>query len=147
MAVSQGATLVAFGRDMKPELLHSGKLISISHHTRRSAPLFGAAASMKPVPRPLNRTLRSLGGTTRFYFIRRDATVAVSVEPQDECARLIDELLARDLAVLILVKITEIRVCQRQVGLANRFELGRVKLSVVVAIRRGKYPVGIFLPF
>ena len=35
MPLSQGASLVSFGRDMKPELLGSGKLISISRHTRR----------------------------------------------------------------------------------------------------------------
>src|ERR1700694_625591 len=94
--------------------------------------------SMKPVSRSFNRTLRTLRGGACFYFIRSDTAVAVPVEPQDERARLFDELLARDLAILIFVKIAEICVGQCGVGFADRFELGLVKISVMVAICRRK---------
>src|ERR1700732_1842833 len=101
---------------------------------------------MKPVPRPFRWALRTLRGDRRPDFIRSDATVAVPVEPQDECARLLDELLACDLAILIFVKIAEICVSQCGVGFLNDCELGRVKLSVAVSIRRRKYPVSKALP-
>src|SRR5260370_4514750 len=103
--------------------------------------------SMKPVPWPFNRALRTFRRGPRFDFVRSDAAVAVPVEPQDERARLLDELLARDLAILVFVKITEVRIRHCGVGFADSFEFGLVQISVVVAIRRRKDPVGILLPF
>src|ERR1700694_1272893 len=102
---------------------------------------------MKPVPRPFSRALRPPRGGRRFHFIRSDAAVAVPVEPQDERTRLIDELLARDLAILVFVEITEICVYQCGVGFLDRCELGGVEMPVAVAISRRKYPVSILLPF
>src|ERR1700738_4621293 len=106
-----------------------------------------ARASMEPVPRPLGRALRSLRSVRRLDFIAGDATVAVAVEPQDEGARLLDKLLACDLAVLVLVEIAEIRFGQRGFGLLDVRELGRVELAVTVAISRGEEAVGKALPF
>src|ERR1700737_3467207 len=94
--------------------------------------------SMEPVPRPFSRALRTFRGVARLYFIRRDAAVAIPVEPQDERAWLLDELLASDLAILVFVKITEIGVGQCGVGLAYRCELRRVEMPVAVAIGHGK---------
>src|SRR5258708_32764708 len=102
---------------------------------------------MKPVPRTFGRTLRTLRGHPCFNFIRSDAAVAVPVGPQDERARLFDELLARDLAGLAFVKITEVCVGQCSVGFLNRCELRRVEMSVAVAIRRRKDSVHETLPF
>src|SRR3979409_197466 len=102
---------------------------------------------MKPVPRPFSRSLRTLRAGRRSDFIRSDAAVAVPVEPQDERARLIDELFARDLAILVFVEITEICVCQSGIGFLDHRELGKVEMPVAVAISRGKYPVSKALPF
>src|ERR1700731_50993 len=98
---------------------------------------------MEPVPRSFDRTFLfwSIAGP---YLIRSNPAVAVPVEPQDEHARLLDEFLARNLAILVFVKITKIRVRQGRVGLADRFKLGLVQISVVIAIRRRKQAVGIF---
>src|SRR6202043_1403057 len=103
--------------------------------------------SVKPVPWPFNRTLRTLRGHRRSDLIRGDAAVAVFVEPQDERARLFDEFLARDLAILVFVKITEICISQGRIGLADKFELGGVEMPVAVAVGRGKQPVDKALPF
>src|ERR1700730_12175216 len=102
---------------------------------------------MEPVPRPFSRTLRTFRSAARFYFIRSDAAVAVPVEPQDERAWLLDKLLARDLAILVFVKITEIGVGQCGVRLAYRCELRRIEMPVAVAIRQRKYAVKKALPF
>ena len=100
----------------------------------RSSVGCGCSNSMKPVPWSLSRSLRAFRSVSRPYLVPCDATVAVAVEAQDEGARLVDELLARDFAVLVLVKISEIRVCQGGVGLLNGREFGSVELAVVVAI-------------
>ncbi len=105
------------------------------------------ATSVKSIPRPFRRALRTLRLNACFDFIRGDAAVAVPVEPEDERARLFDELLALDLAVLIFVKITEVCVGQCSVGFLNRCELRRVEMSVAVAIRRRKDSVHETLPF
>src|ERR1700738_2148296 len=105
------------------------------------------ATSMKPGARPVRRPLRTLRCGRRFYLIGRDAAVAVSVEPQDESARLFHELLAGDLAVLVFVKIAEVGVRQRGVGLLRRRELGRAEISVTVAIGRREDSVHEAFPF
>src|ERR1700730_15727401 len=102
---------------------------------------------MEPVPRPFRRPLRTFRGVGCSYFIASDAAVAVPVESQDERIRLFDELLARDIAVLVFVKIAEICLGQGDVGLLDVRELGRVELAVVVSIGRRKDPVGKALPF
>jgi len=102
---------------------------------------------VEPVAPSLSRSLWTFGGIRRSDFIRGDAAIAISVEPQDERARLLDELLARDLAVLVFVKIAEIRLRQGGIGLADRFKLGLVQISVVIAIGRRKQTTSILLPF
>src|ERR1700730_9486679 len=102
---------------------------------------------MEPVPRPLRRALRALWGVRLSYFMGCDTTVAIPVEPQDEGVRLLDELLARDLSILVFVEIAEIRLGQRSVGFLHGGELGRIELAVMVAIGGCKYPVGKTLPF
>src|SRR3984957_12861565 len=101
---------------------------------------------MEPVPGRLFRA--GLGGSRpRSYLILGDAAVAVLVEPQDELARFADELLARDLAILIFVKIAEVRVDQCGVRLFDGCKLGGVEASIVVTIGEGEYPVEMLLPF
>src|SRR6266850_4457212 len=102
---------------------------------------------MKPVPRSFRRSLGTLRSDPRPYFIRGNAAVAVPVEPQDERARFLDELLACDLAILVFVKITEICVSQGGVGFLHRYEFGRVEMPIAVAISRRKYPVSKAPPF
>src|ERR1700694_2445824 len=105
------------------------------------------ATSVKSIPRPFRRALRTLRRNACFDFIRGDAAVAVLVEPQDERARLFDEFLACDLAILVFVKITEICISQGRIGLADKFELGGVEMPVAVAVGRGKQPVDKAFPF
>jgi hypothetical protein len=103
---------------------------------------------VKPVPRPFLRSPRiGLRRRGRFYFIWRDAAVAVSVETHDEHARFFDELVARDLAVLIFVEIAEFRFGQGRVGFLDGIELGWTQTAVVVAIARLEQPVHEALPF
>src|ERR1700720_3969973 len=90
--------------------------------------------SVKPVARPFLRSARRLRRGCGFQFFRRHAAVAVLVEAQDEHARLFDELLARDLAVLVFVEITELGLGQGGISLLDRCKLGRVELAIVVAI-------------
>jgi hypothetical protein len=90
--------------------------------------------SMKPVPRPLSRSFRTFGGIRGSDLVRGDATVTVRIEPKDERVGLVDELPARDLAILILVEIAEIRVSQHRVGPLDRRKLGGIEMPVAVAV-------------
>jgi hypothetical protein len=55
-------------------------------------------------------TRRLLIGARAFHFVRRDAAVAVLVEPQNKLTRLVDKLAAADLAILVFIKVAEVRV-------------------------------------
>ena len=103
--------------------------------------------SVKPVPRSFRRALRTFRRTCRSQLIAGDAAVAVPVESQDERARLVDKLFADNLAILVLVKIAEVCVCQCCIGLLDGGKLGRVELSIAVAVRRRKKPISKTLPF
>src|ERR1700722_10330557 len=107
-----------------------------------------ALVSVKPDPRPFLRRPRiGLRRRGSLYFFRRHAAVAVPVEPHDERARFIDELVARDLAVLVFIEIAEFRFGQYRIGLLDGFELGGAQTAVVVAIARLEQPVHKALPF
>jgi hypothetical protein len=49
-------------------------------------------------------------GTCALHFLGRDAAVAVLVVLQNELIRLVDELAAGDLSILVFVKVAEVRV-------------------------------------
>src|SRR6202041_1804585 len=89
---------------------------------------------MNPVARPFLRPASRLRGGCRLQFIRGHAAVAVPVEAQDEYARLFNEFLARDLAVLVLVEITEIGISETWIGFLDRLEFRRAQAAVTVAI-------------
>src|SRR5882762_5529919 len=90
---------------------------------------------------------RLLIGALAFHFVLGDAAVAVLVELQDELARLVDKLAATDLAVLVFIKIGEVRVGESRSGPADGGEFGWIEMSVAVAIGVGKQPIEIGLPF
>jgi hypothetical protein len=49
-------------------------------------------------------------GTCALHFLGRDAAVTVLVVLQNELIRLVDELAAGDLSILVFVKVAEVRV-------------------------------------
>src|SRR5271154_4546083 len=101
---------------------------------------------MKPVARPFLRPARRLRGSRRLQFIRRHATIAIAVETQDENARLLDEFLARDLAVLVFVEVAEIGLRQTGIGFLDRFEFLRGEKTLAALIGRGKQLLHELLP-
>ena len=77
-------------------------------------------------------------GAGALHFLRRDPAVSVLVVLQNELIRLVDELAAGDLSILVFVKVAEFRVGEGGPGLPDSFKFGWIEMAVTVAIGQGK---------
>src|SRR5262249_9471604 len=87
-----------------------------------------------------------LVGTGILQFISRDATVAILVVAQDELVGLADKLLARELAVLVLIEIAEVGLGKGRPALADGREFGLIETAVMVAVGQIEHAAEISLP-
>jgi hypothetical protein len=71
---------------------------------------------------------------------------SVLVVLQNELIRLVDELAAGDLSILVFVKVAEVRVGEGGPGPTDNFKFGWIEMPVAVVIGQGKHPVQITLP-
>ena len=77
-----------------------------------------------------DRLARAAGAFSRPQAARQDLDVSM----RDDVEGVTEPALARDFAVLVLVKISEIRVCEGGVGPLNRREFGWVELAVAIGV-------------
>src|ERR1700726_5009273 len=97
-----------------------------------------ASAGLSLSEFPASAARRLLISAWAFHFVLRDAAVTVLVELQDKLTRLVNELAAGDLSILVFVKVAEVRVGEGGPGLADNFKFGWIETPVTVAIGQGK---------